>query len=230
MLFRSFNGVNHMFEGGLLMGNSATKLVNVVRNTGGTQDNDFRSRTFYSLTTPGAISDQDGFTNFNDSLAPIANRIGLSVNMHSYEFSSLGNDKYVIVRYDIQNISGAPVNGLRVGLFFDWDLGDATQNYSKYDATRSLAYAYDVGTTNHRNEYVGVRALDSASSCHALTVNTTDASRAGKWNNWLNDAFDTTESGPADIHQVISSGPYDFAIGAVRTIGFAIVEIGRAHV
>jgi hypothetical protein len=74
-----------------------------------------------------------------------------------------------------------------------------------------------------RREYLGVRALDSAASFRSL-VNTPsiDLSRAAKWD-WLSGGFNATIGGPADIHHVISSGPYSINPGATRRVGFALV-------
>ncbi|MBS4028058.1 MAG: S8 family serine peptidase [Ignavibacteriales bacterium] len=217
-----FNGTNHLFEGGLLIGNSTTKLVSVVRNPNNAQDADFRSNAFFSLTSPGTVSDQDGSTNFTDSGAATANRLGLRVREYSYAYSGYPNDKYIIVRYDITNITTAAMSGVYVGQFYDWDLGTATANYSNYDETRSLAYVYDSGP-GARREYIGMRALDSAAGCRAL-VNAAGIglTRADKFN-WVSQGFVTTTAGPADIHTVISSGPYNIDAGSTQTVAFAIV-------
>ena len=47
-------------------------------------------------------------------------------------------------------------------------------------------------------------------------------SRTAKWN-WISGGFSTVSAGPADIHQVLSAGPYAIAPGATRTIPFALV-------
>ena len=108
------------------------------------------------------------------------------------------------------------------GIFLDWDLGSVTQNYSRYDPTRSLGYAFD-GDPAGTRVYVGIRALDSAASFRSL-VNTPsiDLTRAAKWN-WLSGGFAATDVGPADIHHVISSGPYTINSGSTRSVTFALV-------
>jgi subtilisin family serine protease len=217
-----FNNINHLFEGGLLIGNSATKLVNVVRNPNNIQDNDFQSTNFYSLTTPGTISDQDGYTMFTDNSAPAANKIGVRVDMYSYAFSDFPNEKFILLRYDVKNTTTATLSNVYIGQFYDWDLGTASNNYTKFDATRSLGYVYDSGT-NARKEYIGVRALDSAKSYRAL-VNQAgiDLTRAGKWN-WISGGTSATTAGPADVHNVISSGPFTIPAGATLMLGFGII-------
>jgi len=220
-----FNGTNHLFEGGLILGTGPVRIVDVVRNETA-QDADFFSRDFYTLQTPGVISDQDGLTRFNDSAAAPTSRIGIRITMHSYAYSDPVDSKYIILAYDVTNITSGPIANLYAGIFLDWDIGvsntEIGQNYSRYDSTRSLGYAYSL-TTQGRREYLGLRALDSAASFRSL-VNALgiDLSKAAKWN-WLSAGFKATDAGPADIHQVLASGPYTLQAGATQTIPFALI-------
>lgn len=222
-----FQGVNHLFEGGLMIGTSSTQLVDVVRNITSGQDEDLASTSFFTLKTPGVISDQDGFTTFSDSAAPTANRIGLQVRMHSYAYSDPLDSKYIILQYEIQNTSSATsLTNLYTGIFLDWDIGKTNEevgsNYSRYDSTRSLGYAFS-GMSGGRRDYLGIRALDSAASFRSLVNSgSIDLSRAAKWN-WMTGGFAASSAGPADIHQAISSGPYTIAPGTTRTVSFALV-------
>ncbi|TSA19020.1 T9SS C-terminal target domain-containing protein [bacterium] len=219
-----FNGVNHLYEGGLILGTSESRVVDVVRNEL-TQDEDFRSGDFFKLQTPGLVSDQDGFTRFSDSTAPTANRIGVRVALHSYAYSNPVDSKYIILAYEITNTTTVPLTNFRAGIFLDWDIGpteaELKQNTSRYDSTRSLGYAYS-SMPQGRREYLGIRALDSATSFRSLVNNSLDLSRAAKWD-WLSGGFGATTAGPADIHHVISSGPYTVAPGATRRLAFALL-------
>ncbi|MBI4535074.1 MAG: S8 family peptidase, partial [Ignavibacteriae bacterium] len=214
-------GANVLFEGGLIIGYSATKLVNNVRQPSGTQDNDFRARTIYQLQSPGTISNQDGYTWFSDSLAPATNLIGVRVDQYTYTYSDPDNDDYVIVRYDVRNLTTSAISNLYVGQFHDWDIANYATNRTGYDPTRSLAYAWDQNTPTA--PYIGMRALDSAASVRGL-VNTTGLvlDRAAKWS-WISAGTSQSTVGPQDIHNVISSGPYTIAPGASRMLGFALV-------
>jgi serine protease len=218
-----FNDANHLFEGGLIIGTSPTKIVDMVRNDAGqdAQDNDFVSNNFFTLSTPGLISGQDGATTFTDGAAALANQIGLRVTLHSYAFSDPVNSKYIILRYDIKNLGTLPVTNLFAGIFLDWDLGAFDKDVSRYEPIRSLGYCFDSSKT--RREYVGIRALDSASSFRSLVNNTNiDLTRAGKWS-WISGGFSQASAGPDDIHHVMSSGPFVIAAGDSQTVGFALV-------
>ena len=214
-------GVNELFEGGLIIGTSSTKLVDNVREPNGAQDNDFLGRAIYQMVSPGVISNQDGRTSFSDSLAPAANLIGLRVNQYTYAYSAPEHDDYIIVRYDVKNLTAAPISNIYVGQFFDWDIGNYNANQTSYDASRSLAYAWDNSSTTV--PYFGVRALDTASSCRGL-LNTVSIvlDRAAKWS-WISGGTLQASVGPGDIHFVIASKPFSLSAGSTRLLGFAII-------
>ncbi len=215
-------GGNQLFEGGLILGTSSTKLVDVVRNNLGVQDADFITSQTYNIVTPGTISSQDGNTSFTDSGASSTNRIGVSVNMYSYEFLTPPDSNYVIVRYDVTNISGAPISGLYAGIFFDWDmLPNYATNRTSYDPGRHLGYAWDTSLAS--TVFCGARTLDSTVNYYAIINGSTppDLSRSSKWL-WLSGGVVTTDS-VNDIHFVISSGPYSIASGGTQMIAFALL-------
>ncbi|HLA99805.1 MAG TPA: S8 family serine peptidase [Bacteroidota bacterium] len=225
-----FNGDNQLFEGGLLMGTSATKLVNVVRNPGAAQDADFTSALTYGMSGPGAVADEEGNTYFTDSTAPAANRLGVRVLMNSYAYASAPDDDYLITDYRITNVSGAPLSNFYAGLFMDWDVFSNSSavnsgsyfdsNRTDFDAARAMEYAwYD---TTGPTVYCGVVALEGAASYRALFNSITiDLSRAAKWG-WISGGV-VKDTSKGDIHSVISSGPYVIASGASQRVAFALV-------
>ena len=218
-----FNGANHLFEGGLIIATSSSRVVNVVRNgaTTGSQDRDFFSGNFFTLTTPGVVSNQDGFTSFTDTTAPLENLLGVRVDAYTYAFSDPVDSKYIILRYDVRNRGTAPIQNAYIGIFLDWDLGNYNTNVSSFDSTRSLGYCFDASRT--RREYVGIRALERAAAFRSLVNDgSIDLSRAGKWR-WVSEGFANAQAGPADIHHVISSGPFTINPGERHIIGFALV-------
>lgn len=214
------DSANHLFEGGVIIGTSATKVVSNIRNAGGTQDADMLSRQIYQLVTPGIVSNQDGSTVYSDSSAPIANQLGIRVNQYSYEFSDPAHDDYIIVRYDIRNLTGSTISGLYIGQFFDWDIANYATNRTGYDATRSLAYAWDANTATA--PYIGMRALDSAAGVRGLLNVSLTVDRAAKWT-WISGGTSQATVGPGDIHSVISSGPFNIPAGQVQWVAFATI-------
>jgi len=218
-----FGGGNQLFEGGLMLGTSATKTNDVVRNGAcpACQDNDFSSSGIYALSTPGVISQQDGRAVFTDNGAQADNKIGLQISMYSYAFTGPSDSNYIILRYDIKNTSVSTVSNLYAGLFFDWDmLPDYSTNKTSFDASRGLGYAWDNAATNP--VYCGAGVLEGNAGFRGIINNAgLDVGRAAKWS-WLSGGVVTNDS-VGDIHMTISSGPYTIPSGDKKMVAFAIL-------
>jgi serine protease len=224
-----FGGANQLFEGGLILGTSPTKLENVVRNASGVQDNDFTSTLTYGIG-PGPVADEQGSTYFSDSLASPTIRLGVGVLMESYAYASAPDNEYVITTYALKNVSGGQISGLYAGVFLDWDVHAASplinpdsyfdSNRTAFDASRSLAYVwYD---TTGPTTYCGIVALDTAASYRALFNSLSiDLSDAAKWD-WISGGI-VSDTGKGDAHAVLSSGPYTIESGLARKVAFALV-------
>ncbi len=223
-------GDNQLFEGGLIMGTSATKLVNVVRNAGGVQDNDFASTLTYGLVNPGTVADEEGNTYFADSIASATNRLNVRVTMNSYAYAAEPDNDYVITTYAIKNVSGSQIPNLYAGVFLDWDVHPASglvnpgsyfdSNKTAFDASRDLGYVwYD---TTGPTTYCGIVALEGTASYRALRNSLgIDLSDAAKWT-WISGGI-VQDSTKGDVHVTISSGPYTIDNGLSKKVAFALV-------
>ncbi|HTK81866.1 MAG TPA: S8 family serine peptidase [Bacteroidota bacterium] len=218
-----YGGENELFEGGLIIGTSATKLVDVVRDSLGGQDADFVSSQIFSLQTPGTISAQDGHATFTDDGATATNKLGIQVDVYSYAFTTPPDSDFVIARFDIKNTTAGSLSNVYAGLFFDWDmLPHYDTNKTAFDASRQLGYAWDASVSVQNPVYCGVRALNGAAGYRGL-INTISLplGRDAKWS-WLSGGIVTTAS-TGDIHFAISSGPYTIAAGQKQMVGFALL-------
>jgi hypothetical protein len=221
------NGQNQLFEGGLMLGYSSAKLVDVVRNPTAVQDADFGSSVIYNLTTPGTVSDQDGNTVFTDGPAVSTNKLGVQVTMSSYAYAAAPNDDYVLLRYDVKNTNLTSLTGVYAGLFFDWDVlspangsDDYLSNRTGYDADRGLGYAYF--DTSVVTTYCGTKVLMGTPGFRGLLNSATiDLSRSAKYL-WLSGGV-VTDTTKGDIHFSISSGPYTIPAGGTQTVAFALL-------
>jgi subtilisin family serine protease len=218
-----YGGGNHLFEAGLLVGYSSTKIVNVVRDSLGGQQADFSSPQIFNLQTPGTYSAQEGSAVFTDNASPTANKIGLEVSEFSYAFNSVPDSDYVIVRYDIKNSTASALSNVYAGLFFDWDmLPNFDSNKTAFDASRSLGYAWDNSVTAPVPIYCGARALNGAAGYRGLlNSGSLPLGRTAKWA-WLNGGV-VPMSSIGDIHFVISSGPYSIPSGQKKLVAFALL-------
>ena len=146
-------------------------------------------------------------------------RVGVNVNMYSYVFTNAPDNNYLILRYDIQNVSGANITNLYAGQFFDWDIQDYSTNKSGYDTARSMGYAWDAGAPS--SVYCGTRVLEGTPGFRALINNNLDVSDAAKFS-WLSGGI-VTNMTTGDIHYTVSSGPFSIPNGSSIRIAFALI-------
>ncbi len=226
-----YNGGNQLFEGGLLIGNSSTGVVDVVRNDAFGQDADFLSHGIFTIHTPGVLADQEGTTSFTDSAAAPGNHLGVHVDLTSYMYSTPADLDYVLLRFDIRNISPSILTNVYAGIFTDWDMLPAgaslisapvnyyLNNRTSFDAGRGLGYAwYD---TTIATTYCGVRAFGPGVQYYGMMSDSSNATKAQKWT-WLSGGNHFMNS-RNDVCLLVSEGPYTITPGGVQPVGFAMI-------
>ena len=141
------SGIEHLFEAGLWVGaRRADGVISVrtgaVTSSGGyspgapgfefAQEEVFQRRSSLATSaffSPLATSQQDFLTAYSDTLAllpgtntplpDVQNQLGLSVRQRSYAWSFPFTEYFVIVEYEITNVSDAPLEDVWVGLWDD---------------------------------------------------------------------------------------------------------------
>lgn len=215
---------NQLYEGGLIIGTSASNVVDCVREPTGGQDVDFTALSSLYTLSAGPIATQEGHTSFNDSHS--ATQIGLLVDQRTYAFTPAPDTNFVIVRYDLYNNTSSAISNVYAGLFMDWDIQpDFSTNKTGFDGSRNLGYAWNDSAVN--SVYCGVRALDTIGSFRGLInpgQNDTfsiDLSKTAKWS-WISGGI-VPDARVGDVHAVVSEGPLTIPAGARKRIGFALV-------
>ena len=219
--------VNNLYEGGLMIGTSNTKVSDVVRRGGSpanVSDTDFVGLQAYTLNTPGAHSSQDGMGKFNDDGAG-SNKIGVEVEAYSYAFNTAPDADYILIQYKIKNTSGVPLSNVYAGLF-TWMAPDGffnSGNISRFSAANKLAYTYNTGVANR---YLGLGLMTNQTmnfkivpSTEILNGYTTEE----KWNA-LSSGVVNDSLGPNGNALVLGVGPFNLAANQVETVGFAILN------
>lgn len=233
----SYLGTQLMYEGGLMIGGSSTKVSDCVRGTtAGTADADFGVVSVATKVGP-TVSDFDVTTKFNDAPAPSV--IGVSVHQNAYAWTSTGSRKFVICEYIIKNTSGATLSNLWPGIFADWDIDATTaaQNKADYDATRKLGYVYNASVPN--GLYAGIQVLTNSAAANCYSIDNTGTGRGGVNISSVFSEADkyTTLSTPRakagdstltsytgnDVCNVVSSGPFTIANGDSIKVAFALL-------
>lgn len=218
---------NYIYEGGLMVGISNTKVSDAARRgqtPANASDTDFVALRGYTLTTPGTHSAQDGVGKFNDDGAG-SNKIGIEVEAYSYEFNTSQDMDYVLVQYKIKNTSGAALTNVYAGLF-TWMSPEGffnSGNISRLSTANKLAYTYNTGYTD---KYIGLGLMTNQTmnfkiypSTDLLNGFTTQEKWDGLSSGVVNDSL-----GPNGNAYVLSAGPFNLGVNQVETIGFAIIN------
>jgi hypothetical protein len=182
-----------------------------------------------ALKIPGPITAQQTIGMFNDDNAG-STKMGVTTKFQSYTYSNSPNQNFIILRYDFTNSTSSTISNYYAGVFFDWDMVEASgdSDYTAYDTTGNLGYVYHVG--GNPNTWVGTALISSNNYGYFGILN--DGSDGGiniydgftpaeKWQA-ISNGIGKPQAGPGDISEVTSSGPYTIAPGQTIDVAFVI--------
>ncbi|NVO31284.1 S8 family peptidase [Hymenobacter lapidiphilus] len=224
-------------EGGLLLATSATRLANNVRNDKRGRDADFEAvgQVHYMPAASGAANQRaEGRLREGQLSATGPLAMGVALRQRATARAAAPHHNYVLLEYQLTNLTTDTLRPLHLGLFMDWDLpDDPTRNGTGWDAARRLGYVHD---TPGQTIYAGVQhlaggqpsvfSLDNSSPTPAGPVRLNDGfSRAEKWLT-LSSGTTYATAGPAtgsDAAQVVGAAlPYLAPADSV-TVAFAVL-------
>ena len=218
---------NNIYEGGLMIGISNTKVSDVVRRAqtpANVSDTDFYALKGYNLTRPGLISTQDGNGKFNDDGAG-TNKIGVEVEANSYAFNTSQDMDYILLQYKIKNTTSSALSNVYAGLF-TWFSPDGvynSNNITRINQTNRFAYTYNTGIADR---YLGIGLMSNQSinfkaytAAEVLNGFTTQEKWDGLHMGIVNDSI-----GPGGNAFTLAVGPFNLAPNQVETIGFAVIS------
>lgn len=211
--------VNYLTNGGLLIGNSATNVSDVVPNNFGGENAHFQALAPVSRDIPGALADLQTHAVFNDNGAGGA-ALGIEVTHNGYQYAHDPDRDYVIHEYKIRNTTGSTLSNVYAGLFADWDLAWYTNNFNQYDSTGRLVYCWEPFLTSFNYTAIAPITLDSM---HALGVpqDSFGFTTSEKWNA-LTSSVENANSDTTDVMMFVSQGPFNIAAGDTHTVAFVM--------
>ncbi|HZV11644.1 MAG TPA: choice-of-anchor D domain-containing protein, partial [Candidatus Kapabacteria bacterium] len=227
------NGSNLLFEGALILATDAVHVVNVARDDPSSgQDTDFTMVQRAVLNTDASAGTQEATAAWNDANADPTRKLGVSVSMHNYEYTTPGNTNFVIVTYAVQNTSGQTLNNLDCGIYLDWDIGpNGDSNYVSYDDPYRLGWISKVNSTTYpvcgsvllSSQTPSFYAIDNNpnSSNPPFTVNS-GFTFAEKYT-CLSSGIGRHNSSIGDVGNTIGGGPVTLAPGQKDTFAFALL-------
>ncbi len=217
-----------LFEGGLLVGDSATRVSDSVRGDDGSrQDEDFvaEDNGVISFLRPGQNAYEETAVRYSDSGSP--NPMGLSVLQESFLFNEVDQKNFAILRYTVTNQSQNLIDGARIGLFMDFDLNSRFVDFIELDEAERTGVMKD--ESGDANIYAGVKLLteDTDFSFSALSISN-DLSSLPDSKKWelLSRGIQQTSLGNEDVAMILSSGSKIIAPGESTEIAFALWVAG----
>lgn len=228
------NDFNYLFEGGLMIGMGSGAVSNTVRGINLNQDDDFRpaSGSFLQFRQPATFADEETHVVMVDSAS--SRPLGVRVTQETYAYKQAPFDQFIIFKYTLHRAGTAPLQNLRVGLFFDWDINADALDYSRYDAHRGLGIVQNL--PNGATRLVATRILNAPGTTsyraidnrQELDLPISDPNQDGftdseKWR-FLSDGIQITTLNNIDISTLSSSGPFALATDTDSVVvAFAVV-------
>lgn len=165
-----------LYEGGLMLATSPARVSSRIRNDKGNTDASFFSLAQAAVRRLPLRADQEATGMLRDSLPGPGqiHSVGVQVRQRGYAWAQPPHRDYVVLEYQLKNITADTLKPLYAGLFADWDINEYGRNVVAWDSVRRLSYVYDQGAPL---QYVGLKWLrGGAPACYALDVNASASS------------------------------------------------------
>ena len=181
------------------------------------------------ILEPGPSGGNETFSIFDDRLARYP--LGLAVLQKSYSFESAGEDNFVLLEFTLKNTSGSAWDGLRAGLFFDFDfygiIDTVIENVGDpagFERSLQLGYQYNDISPAYR----GIAAADTGglSTFKAVRISPDVAdgfTLAEKWQALSSGFTDTAIFSPINAAMLAAKGPFSLPPGDSVKFAFALV-------
>ena len=218
-----------LFESGFIVGTSAEKLSNGVRDiSGDEQEHSFYIRSSVDVVAPGQKADAESYAHFADSVRVID--AGISVKHRIYQFDEEGIDSAIFITYDMRNERESRIDSLFAGMFFDWDIGPSGQNnICVFEKDEGYAHCFNSVDTNL--PHIGLTLLSTMPvQFHAIDNDGRGTgfsiydgfSRNEKWYA-ISGGISRETTRSTDVSMVMGGGPMALDIGAEKQLALAIV-------
>lgn len=225
---------NELYEGGIMVGNFATRVSSAVHSFLFDPDIDFQVAPGGNIQKydPGTAAAQETYSAYIDANARTP--LGLKITQRTYAFNP-PNDDFIIMSYVVRNVSGSTVSNLYFGLFLDWDIVNYNSNCGGNEPADGFAWiAYNNGVT--KSDYRGIKligatpytagAARSDSIYPPVSLNPGPGFPTDEKYRILRSGTlyaDINKNAQEDLFLIVSSGPFALASGAEDTIAFAIL-------
>lgn len=213
-----------LFHGGVMIGTDNSRFADAVRLgrlSQGTGEG-FTTVRPYRLAIAQDSSAEIGTAEFADAVGSL----GINVTMRTEEYRDTAAQNIVFVRYMIRNTGAAALDGLRCGLYLDWDVsGNGLNDRVQYDPDNAIAFQRDANTTSGR-PFVGALMLSPGTMNFYAVKNFDDSvntnfTAARKWTMMTSGIHEN--AGLDDMSMVVSSDGFTLPANASKEVAFALI-------
>lgn len=227
-----YDGVNLLFEGGLMLAAGPTRLSDCVRGTDpAVQEQDFQALSPLIITSTGVSGfSEEGNVSLSDAAA--AHPTGLSVDMLSLVGFSLfpGLEEGMILTYVLFNPGPMTIDSIYLGLYADFDLNAGKQDFARLDVSRKMASVQNAAS--NPTQLAAVKLLNPEIPFSAQLIDKTALlddgfSKAEKWSA-LSGNGPSAPLDNRDVALVVSAGPLSLDPLESDTLGFVVMGAGSS--
>ncbi len=163
--FKYNGGANLLNEGGLLLATNATTVSDPIRTSGGAQNSDFtlyEKPLLHEYETAPYLSMSSQYEDYS------TNGVGVRIYEKITGWYNDADDDYLLVEYNLTNLSGAALPSFYAGIYTDWNLS-GTADFTAFDSNFQFGYTYDPVA----GQYVGLKVLNANRQFYAIDLDAT---------------------------------------------------------
>ena len=224
------NGLNNLYQAGVLIGNSPLGVSDGITNTIFSVDADFRVAPGGNLQvySGGVLGDHETYSRFDDGYA--YKPLGITVEQRTASFNGPADANYVIMEYTVINDQDTAISNIYVGMYFDWDFPpNSGQDRTGYDEANQLGYMWHNNQAQYRGTSVlndeGLSTFWAIANSQVIYDGVTEAEKF----DMLTHATVPTANFASDQSYSIATGPFTLGPGESDTAAFAIIASGSAQ-
>ncbi|WP_202621841.1 S8 family serine peptidase [Pontibacter russatus] len=222
-------GPSLLFEGGLMVAVDEGSVFDNLHNERWLNDNNFKSAGAVRLhhDTPLATQEARALMAATDN-----EQAGVKVKQVASAWMEAPDQDYIIIEYQLTNMTPDTIRQVHAGIFADWDIGNYMQNAAAYDSLLRLGYVY---STAAALPYAGVKLLTrDAPVYHAIdniggndsTVTVDDGFSDAEKYKVISKGVSRERAGGKsgnNVSHVVGATATDLAPGETRTLAFALL-------
>ena len=219
----SGRGYLHLYEGGLVIGVAEGQVSGAVLERPDVRF-PIQNRHFVPSGPMEAYTSSEGHQYSSIALkdADSSDPLGLNIRQEVFTDADTRFGNIALVRYTLKNPAAASVNGIHIGLYFDWDLRNGGDNNAGIDPVSGFSYT----TNRDQSLFAGLKVVTMEAPSHSRSYNLNERESIelsrDLWEG-MSGGVIVPDQKSDDWAQIVSAGPYNLTAGADTTIEFAIL-------